>query len=375
LEGTELFGFSSAERISADAGAAMSAAGEASGAVEMFVTGEAQDLEIAAEFSGVLCDLGDAISVMCAEAKRLDRGGGKGGGKRKALLRGGGIHVDSEETRKYWAQAIGHLMVMLHNESCVVQNGASRTLAVLAEIAGVKEHICSVGIVRRLVDVVRGGGLDAIGTLAVLTQEHEGACNQARDAGGISLLVALITSASDGAEQRSGDEPDLGAPAAGAPAAGAPAAGAPAAGAGASAHPSVADGSQMEVPVASKAEVVATLRNIATASDENRTAVSREQVIPQLVRLMTKKLCDGRVLPSSAAGRLKLAEDTRRLAQSAGQMLFTMINEGSTEVRDLIIGAISTPHKCCLASRLPPHQCCLVYTSVSSLLARVRLTY
>ena len=91
--------------------------------------------------------------------------------------------------------------------------------------------------------------------------------------------------------------------------------------------------------------MVATLRNIATASKENRAAISRERVTPQLVRLMTEKHTTDEkhaAVPSSAAARVKLAEDMQKLAKSAGQLLFTLIIEGTKEVKDLIIGAIST---------------------------------
>ena len=96
------------------------------------------------------------------------------------------------------------------------------------------------------------------------------------------------------------------------------------------------------------AEVVTTLRNIAAANKENRAAISREMVTPQLVRLMTEKHYADEKQPY--ADRVKLAEDARKLAQSAGQLLYTLIIEGSKEVKDLIIGAISA---CCM-----PFQCC-----------------
>lgn len=65
-------------------------------------------------------------------------------------------------------------------------------------------------------------------------------------------------------------------------------------------------------------------------------------MIPQLVRLMTKLDHNDAELASGAEGarqrgtaleRRKLAEDNRKLAESAGQMLYTLIIEGTPEVR------------------------------------------
>ena len=74
---------------------------------------------------------------------------------------------------------------------------------------------------------------------------------------------------------------------------------------------------------------------MASGSEANRAAISRERVMPQLVRLMTEKHnADDThgAAASSAADRIKLAEDTRKLAEAAGQLLYTLIIEGTKDV-------------------------------------------
>lgn len=297
--------------------------------------GELQDAELAAEFSGILCELGGAISVIAkseAASQRQERGGRK---------------------PEDWAQAIGHIDVMLSNEAREVQCSGSSALAVLGEISSeAKDIICnSAGIIQKLVQVMSSGGLDAIGALAVITKDHAGACKQAREAGAISVLAAFVMNS----EQRISDESSAGKSST-------PINAAMSLGAGAGADTlsllpsnvcqepgsSLSHATLMNVPLASKAEVVTTLRNIATAGKENRAAISREKVTPQLVRLMTEKHTTDEK-HASAADRVKHAEDARKLAKSAGQLLYTLIIEGSKEVKDLIIGAISacrTPFQC-----------------------------
>lgn len=284
------------------------------------------DLELASEFSGVFCELGDAIRVI-AQNEAVSKDSEKGnGGKANA--------------EKYWAQAIGHMDVMLSSAARDVQSTASGTIAVLADNSlEAKEQICNAaGMIQKLVNMMRNGELEAIGAMEVLTKDHVGACNQAREAGAVPLLVGFVTNsmrltgdgqvASGGA---AGERPE---------APSALAAEHPAstpwqcAGSGAeSSSPLVASTAPTAptgVPVARKAQVVATLRNIATANEENRTAITRENVIPQLVHIMTKSPTDE--AQAARSERIKLAEDTRKLAESAGQMLFTLICEGTKEV-------------------------------------------
>lgn len=303
---------------------------------------EQGELELAGEFSSVLCELGSAISLIAQNEGRTQRREGDG------------------RRQEDWSQAIGHIDVMLSNEAQQVQCNGSSALAVLAENSSeAKEKICSsAGIIQKLVQVMRGGGLDAIGAMAVITKDHAGACNQAREAGAISVLVDFIASA----EQRKGDQTSAAklsllttADVAGtrAETSSSEADGKKSAVQGAVPGMSLSHASMMNVPIASKAQAVSTLRNIATASKENRAAISREDVIPQLVRLMTEKhnVDEKSDKHTTYAQRQKLAEDMRKLAQSAGQLLFTMILEGSKEVKDHIIAAISTRVLPPLASR------------------------
>ena len=329
----------------------------------------AEDLELAAEFAGSFCNLCDEIGIIAhKEAKSKQKDGGRN-------------QKSSSEEHKDWAQVIGHMDVMLSNEAREVQCSASRTLAVLAESSpDAKEQMCnSPGVIQKLVNAMRIGVLEAIGATAAITKDHVGACDHAREAGAISLLASFISSTEEFVPS-GGDGPsngDVPLDAAGSPTSSPvarrpspmvrrpstsqimPARGRPPLSANAepetlSAPPSAADGEKAtvqrasllspnaaptEVPVASKAEVVATLRNIAKANDESRLAITRENVIPQLVRLMTSKP-ESNSEHAARDERIKLEEDTRKLAEGAGQMLFTLIKEGTTEMKDLIIGAI-----------------------------------
>ena len=123
------------------------------------------------------------------------------------------------------------------------------------------------------------------------------------------------------------------------------------------------------VPVDRKAEAVAALRNIATSNDANREAITAHGVIPQLVKLMTKlkndddnaSACSSNRGGGSSVGSLdgsggsakhskrkmalaldrkKLAEDNTHLAESAGQMLHTLLLEGKAETKKVIISSI-----------------------------------
>ena len=74
----------------------------------------AQDTQLAAEFSGILCDLGEALSKIALGEAANQRKASTGGRKKK------------DDARTDWAQAIEHVDVMLSNESHEVQVGASR---------------------------------------------------------------------------------------------------------------------------------------------------------------------------------------------------------------------------------------------------------
>eukprot|EP00325_Prymnesiales_sp_UTEX-LB-985_P033626 CAMPEP_0174727466 /NCGR_PEP_ID=MMETSP1094-20130205/49826_1 /TAXON_ID=156173 /ORGANISM="Chrysochromulina brevifilum, Strain UTEX LB 985" /LENGTH=482 /DNA_ID=CAMNT_0015929211 /DNA_START=135 /DNA_END=1580 /DNA_ORIENTATION=- len=112
------------------------------------------------------------------------------------------------------------------------------------------------------------------------------------------------------------------------------------------------------VPVGTKVSAVSLLRNIARSSDANRDAIVCRQVIPQLVKLMTRMAIEDdnksaishhsttqanrRDLKSGemALDRKTLAADNRLLAELSGQMLETLVLEGKSDVKQHIISAI-----------------------------------
>ena len=112
---------------------------------------------LAADFSAAFAELGKAIALMAQSEAEANSKRKHGGGKRKSSAQ----KVD--DVHKYWAQAIGHLDVMLVNEAREVQCSASRTLATLAENSPeAKAQICDWdGMIGKLVDVMSGGVLDA----------------------------------------------------------------------------------------------------------------------------------------------------------------------------------------------------------------------
>lgn len=133
------------------------------------------------------------------------------------------------------------------------------------------------------------------------------------------------------------------------------------------------------VPVEHKSEAVAALRNFAMSSEANLDYLTKQStIIPQLVVLMTKMnehADDNSSLHSGSKDsdptlddktreqrrderrsktndalkakmeielheRKKIAKENRKLAESAGKMLHTLIVEGKTEVKRIIISAI-----------------------------------
>ena len=219
---------------------------------------------------------GDAAAALAAAvAAAPDRSGGGG-----TLM---------EEVR--WSEAVDHMRVMLSSHTRAVRLRAATTLSVLAECSrSAKDEILKTNeVMGRLISIMRAGGLEAIAAIAVLTSDSEIACDQARELGAIATLAAFIVRV--GEEDAPPDSsPNGGAAAAGAgPAAAAAAAAAGAAAARGGGHPgaevamagagdAAGDGSGAPhgdgVPVASQAEVVIALRNIATSSARNREAVT-----------------------------------------------------------------------------------------------------
>jgi hypothetical protein len=117
---------------------------------------------------------------------------------------------------------------------------------------------------------MKTGGLDAIDTIAVLTEKNLPGCDLVREAGAVVLLASFINSEND--EKNVDVSRQLGTSAAG----------------GVGGLADLADRPTI-VPVTIKARAVAALRNIATSSAQNlENITSQRVVIPQLVQLMTK---------------------------------------------------------------------------------------
>lgn len=294
------------------------------GALEAPSTDDPGD-DTESEFTQVLCDLGSSIEQLAmthVESKvRREQGashrrGGLVGGKLLLSMSTRAQPLAAEQDKIQWSEAVQHLNVMLSSATRAVRLRAASTVAVIAECSSdAKEEICAeVQIVPKLVDVMSTEGLEAISALAVLTTDNPAACDQAREAGAISILANYININRDAAPGGAPPSPALeladrppalsacAAPAVvrhgtalppppplgSSTAAGssstseaAPTGGSTAAGsssAGASAAPSLAAARMAQVPVAVKAEVVASLRNIANSTESNREAITREQV-------------------------------------------------------------------------------------------------
>jgi hypothetical protein len=312
------------------------------------------------------------------------------------------------EPEVQWTEAIHHLNVMLSSDMKAVRLRAATALGVLAESdSEAKEGIVLVPeIIVKLVELMNSGSLEAISAICVLTTDHAGACDQVRNTGAISTLAGYINTEADvvrddesdnssdgpldaeekrkpgkaggarskqkGRQQQrtqhsQGDshhQQHGGGAGPGASEEGAASLsdlrGAILPGMTANLKSAPKEARPVIVPVGSKAEVVSTLRNIATSNDRNREAITQEKVIPNLVKLMTKmqdgddnrssnsglsrdsqeRLAAKRDAPMDVLDRKTLAQDNRRLAESAGQMLHTLILQGSGATKRVIISAI-----------------------------------
>lgn len=285
-----------------------------------------------------------------------------------------------------FADSIPTLNVLLSSEAREVRIAAAVTVAKVAEASlEAKDAICDIGSIAKLVKLMEGGILEGVTAISILTFQHSKACDQVVAApGAIDLLTTFINTNEDDNNKDDDTDEDSNAgkrkkernakdpneaferpvldPADG------PRSLADIGSAllpGMTAAKSVVKPLQMIIPVATKTEAVASLRNIATSNDANREVITQRQVIPQLVKLMTKmKIEDdnksaqsGKSKESAGSGgkggdkddeekpgglidRKQLARDNRMLAESAGQMLHTLILEGRSDVKQLIISAI-----------------------------------
>ena len=221
---------------------------------------------------------------------------------------------------------------LLYVNAWEVRLAVTTTIGLLAQTnLQAKEELCLLNVMPGLIGVLQKGGLEAIKTISILTEEREDACNQlmAID-GGIDLLTSYVQnddedadkddnssmgqereeisgsgggnrkamertaekmrSSQKGRHREASTDSSTSAAEAG----------------GGQTWTALADlegglqpgmteaktGLKVErptiVPVASKTEAVSTLRNVATSNLTNRTAITNKQVIPQLVKLMTR---------------------------------------------------------------------------------------
>lgn len=284
---------------------------------------------------------------------------------------------EQERWNESWRpEAVHYVREMLSCCARSVRIRASSTLTVLCASSVVtKQAFTSLGqsstlevegVAPKLVGLLSTGALESIETVSVLTNENPKACDLMRGYHAISLLANFINTSS------SEDAPMLSSlPGAAAAEPTGPTLSEPAAKWGLisshlTARPTI-------VPVASKAKAVAALWNIAMSSDENLEYITDQQkagnVIPQLVTLMCKLNEHGDDASSLSSKdnhdeetrearrsrtnnalkekmhlevetRKELAKENRRLAETAGKMLHTLIIKGSTKVKKVIISAI-----------------------------------
>ena len=314
-------------------------------------------------------------------------------------------------SRIRWEEAIDHLSLMFTSSSHKVREVAAATITTMART----NHTTKIKIsgdsriMPSLVKLMNEGSLDAISAVEALVDSNELACDQARMSGAIGILAGFInmedaegqgknqdsdnaSAFDEGAEERARREKEKKKNLSKGQSAKTVLEGVydladlrggmleqafVQLGVGADERPNAEGATQIFVPLESKREVVAALRHIATSNDANREVITREKVIPALVKLMTKMQAnadDGKSGTSGMSGdkasrdsghsggsggsagsgkkgkgkkkmeaaleRKQLAQENRRLAESAGQMLHQLILEGRSDVKQLIISAI-----------------------------------
>lgn len=347
------------------------------------------------ELSNLLLSLAGKIEELAEQQKKLNEDAG-------------------EEAASPWTyEAVMHLYTMMASDSESVRKRGAFALGKLASCSPrAKQEATNVPeLFPKLMEMIRLGCLEGIDAVASLSFENPLGCDKIRDSlpecGAITMLAGFInTSTEDNAEDAAAkaagadrvknaldpegrkrkvgpgkddkgsatkmrDLADLGEvliP-------------------GMSAAKDAIDPDKIVrptiVPVRSKAEAVTALRNIATSNETNREAITRQQVIPQLVKLMTQmKIEDdnksaqsgqsGNSAPSvdsngnkkkerrkamgdtsgkkkqevdpatreQVLNRKQLALENRKLAESAGQMLHTLIMDGTEAIKKIIISAI-----------------------------------
>ena len=343
---------------------------------------------------------------------------------------GGEEEVD--EAMVATTEIVMHLKLMLTSPYIQVQLSACLTIAAIANVSlACRQRICAVdGLMPMLVHIMTQGEIEAMSAIAALTHANEQGCDQARAAGAIGILAGFISQADpnagdneeeaktqdsnfidEGEDERRAEEKhvaskrtlDIDKPmkrkgaqadkdeegigerrASSEPVAAVELTGVhhladlrgnllleafALLGVGENERPKAEGAARAKIiPVERKAEVVATLQSIARSNDANLEAMTREKVIPALVKLMTKmkEADDGKSAQSGAKSdqskgsggsggskhkskkeakaealdRKQLAAENKKLAEAAGQMLHALIVEGKPAVKKNIINAI-----------------------------------
>ena len=235
--------------------------------------------------------------------------------------------TDDGDDEEDWREHVQYLHCMVTSGAREVRLKAATTLGVLAQhSSSAKRQITDVrGIVLELVSMMKAGGLEAITAIAHLTRKNEAACNLiTAQPGAINHLASIFTAAEtagaaarqqsiqQAAEQDGGGRGRLSGGGSGLKGSTAfgegslhGASGSAGGAAESGGHTSLADMGDgillpgmsaardaiieaveparaemyrpMIIPVASKAEAVTCLRNIATSNDQNRTVITEQQ--------------------------------------------------------------------------------------------------
>ena len=350
----------------------------------------------------MMLELSALMNIVAAKIEELAE-------KQKAALA-----LGEQETSPWTHEAVMLLFRMIASDSEAIRKRGAAALGKLASCSPKAKHEATnhipFGI---LMELMRAGCLEAIDALAALSFENSLGCDKIReclpDCGAITMLAGFINTednAVDAAAKAASSEAAMRVKAALEPEGSIkkkkaaqeinPANLRDLSELGSTLLPGMSAAKDAVgmvvlrptiVPVKSKAEAVTTLRNIAMSNEANRKAITQQQVIPQLVKLMTqmkieddnrsaqsgqssqrsgpsdegkgdrkdsrrsrrksadaasaeKKSIDEDAKKEQVLNRKALALENRKLAESAGQMLHALIIDGTDDVKKIIISAI-----------------------------------
>ena len=350
----------------------------------------------------MMLELSALMNIVAAKIEELAE-------KQKAALA-----LGEQETSPWTHEAVMLLFRMISSDSETIRKRGTAALGKLASCSPKAKHEATnhipFGI---LMELMRAGCLEAIDALAALSFENSLGCDKIReclpDCGAITMLAGFINTednAVDAAAKAASSEAAMRVKAALEPEGSIkkkkaaqeinPANLRDLSELGSTLLPGMSAAKDAVgmvvlrptiVPVKSKAEAVTTLRNIAMSNEANRKAITQQQVIPQLVKLMTqmkieddnrsaqsgqssqrsgpsdegkgdrkdsrrsrrksadaasaeKKSIDEDAKKEQVLNRKALALENRKLAESAGQMLHALIIDGTDDVKKIIISAI-----------------------------------